>query len=218
MASPFLAARLTAARSAAVAELTPRERLLRLGAAALSDAELLSVLLLQESSSAPSALGQAVDLLREVGGFPGFLPIDADSLRGLGLSRRQAATLVSALELSHRLIRDELPRRPLVDHLEAVVRYAAARFRSPDQQILAALFLDPCCRLITDAEIFRGGLTGAAVEPGPSSGGRSRRPPPRSSSSRPDAAASRRRRSKTGRSPGSSSMPGRPLALPSATT
>jgi hypothetical protein len=50
MARPFLVARLTAARSAVVAE-------------------------------------------------PGFLRIDADSLRGLGLSRRKAAVLVSALEL-----------------------------------------------------------------------------------------------------------------------
>ena len=166
MARPFLVARLTAARSAVVAELTPRERLLRLSAAALSDAELLSVVLQIGSYDAP-ALGQAVDLLRRVGGFPGFLRIDADSLRCLGLSRRQAATLASALELSRRLTRDELPRRLLLDEPEAVARYAAACYRSPDQQILGALFLDPCCRLITDAGIFRGGLTGAAVDPGP---------------------------------------------------
>ena len=43
---------------------------------------------------------------------------------------------------------------------------AAARYRSPDQQIFGAIFLDACCRLIADAEIFRGLLTAAAVEPG----------------------------------------------------
>ena len=109
MARASLAARPVAARSAVSAELTPRERLLRLGAAALSDAELVS-LLLQDSSSESAALGEAVELLRQIGGFPGFLRIDADSLRGLGLSRRKAAVLVSALELSRRLTRDELPR------------------------------------------------------------------------------------------------------------
>ena len=109
MARASLAARPAAARSAVSAELTPRERLLRLGAAALSDAELVS-LLLQDSSSESAALGEAVELLRQIGGFPGFLRIDADSLRGLGLSRRKAAVLVSALELSRRLTRDELPR------------------------------------------------------------------------------------------------------------
>ena len=60
-------------------------------------------MLLQDNSSEPAAaLSQAVDLLRTVGGFPGFLRIDADSLRCLGLSRRQAAALVSTLELSRR--------------------------------------------------------------------------------------------------------------------
>ena len=87
-------------------------------------------------------------------------------LRGLGLTRCKAAALVSALELSRRLIHDELPRRPLVNDPETVARYAAAH-RSPDQQVLGSLFLDPCCRLISEAEIFRGGLTGAAVDPGP---------------------------------------------------
>ena len=58
-------------------------------------------------------------------------------------------------------------RRPLLDDPEAVARYAAVHHRSPDQQVLGSLFLDPCCRLITDCEIFRGGLTGAAVDPGP---------------------------------------------------
>jgi DNA repair protein RadC len=87
-------------------------------------------------------------------------------LRGLGLTRCKAAALVSALELSRRLIHDELPRRPLVNDPETVARYAAAH-RSPDQQVLGSLFLDPHCRLISEAEIFRGGLTGAAVDPGP---------------------------------------------------
>jgi DNA repair protein RadC len=124
------------------------------------------VVLLNGSSEAP-ALRQAVDLLREVGGFLGLLRLDAEALRGLGLTRCKAAALVSALELSHRLSHDELPRRPLVDDPEAVARYAAVHHRSPDQQVLGSLFLDPCCRLITDCEIFRGGLTGAAVDPGP---------------------------------------------------
>ena len=95
MARASVAARPAAARSAVSAELTPRERLLRLGAAALSDAELVSVLL-QDTSSETAALDQAIDLLREVGGFPGFLHIDAGTLRCLGLSRRLAAAEAEA--------------------------------------------------------------------------------------------------------------------------
>ena len=87
MARPAPAARPKAARSNLLAELSPRERLLRRGAAALSDAELLSVVLLNGSSEAP-ALRQAVDLLREVGGFPGLRHLGADSFRGLGSGGR----------------------------------------------------------------------------------------------------------------------------------
>ncbi len=108
---------------------------------------------------------EATGLLREVGGLPGFLRLDAGNLRALGLTPAKAATVASALELSRRLIRDELPRRPPLKHPEAVARYAAACYRSPDQQIFGALFLDANCRLIADVEIFRGALTAAAVEP-----------------------------------------------------
>ncbi len=78
--------------------------------------------------------------------------------------------MASALELSRRLIHNELPHRPLLDRPGLVTRYAAARYRSPDQQVLGALFLDACCRLLgrpapLDSEIFRGTLTAAAVEP-----------------------------------------------------
>ncbi len=79
--------------------------------------------------------------------------------------------MATALEISQRLIRDELPRRPPLKNTEAVARHAAARYRSPDQQVFGALFLDACCRLPGrpaphDVELFRGVLTTAAVEPG----------------------------------------------------
>ncbi len=164
MASKTPVARPQAARSNLPAELTPRERLLRLGPAALSDAEVLSIVIGNGSPAAP-ALDQAVNLLRELGGLPGFLRLKADNLQSLGLTPAKAAALASALELSRRLIRDELPRRPLLDRPGLVARYAAVCYRSPDQQILGVLLLDASCRLIGDAEIFRGVLTAAAVEP-----------------------------------------------------
>ena len=165
MSRPASVARPGAARFNLPAELSPRERLLRRGAAALGDAELLSVVLRNGSSEA-RALGQAVDLLRETGGFPGLLGLDAEALRGLGLSRCKTAALLSTLELSRRLTRDELPRRPLLNHPGAVARYVAAHHRSPDHKAVGALFLDVCYRLISAAVIFRGTLTRAVVEPG----------------------------------------------------
>ncbi len=83
--------------------------------------------------------------------------------------------VASALELSRRLIRNELPHRPLLDRPGLVARYAAASYRSPDQQVLGPLPAGPfswtpaaTCpggRPRSDVEIFRGTLTSATVEP-----------------------------------------------------
>ncbi len=143
MASKTPVARPQAARSAVPAELPPRERLLRLGAAALTDAEVLAILLQNGCPAAP-ALDQAVELLRELGGLPGFLRLEAGNLQSLGLTPAKAAAVASALELSRRLIRNELPHRPLLDRPGLVARYAAARYRSPDQQVLGPLPAGPC--------------------------------------------------------------------------
>ena len=169
MASQNPTQRPKAASSAVEADLTPRQRLLSCGASALSDAELLSVLL-QPGSPRATALDQAVDLLEKLGGLPGFLRLDAGLLQTLGLTPTKAATVTAALELGRRLIRDQLLERPLLNNPQAVARYVAAHHGSADQQILGALFLDTRCRLIREvgpeqSEIFRGGLTGAAVEP-----------------------------------------------------
>ncbi len=97
---------------------------------------------------------------------PSPSPPDASSSESLGLTPAKTASVASALELSRRLIRNELPHRPLLDDPSLVARHAAASYRSSDQQVLGAIFLDVNCRLISDAEIFRGALTAAAVEPG----------------------------------------------------
>ncbi len=97
---------------------------------------------------------------------PSPSPPDASSSESLGLTPAKTASVASALELSRRLIRNELPHRPLLDDPSLVARHAAASYRSSDQQVLGAIFLDVNCRLISESEIFRGALTAAAVEPG----------------------------------------------------
>ncbi len=101
MANQNAVARPKAARSAVPADLTPRERLLHRGPAALSDAELLAVLLGNGSPPAP-AFDQAVELLREIGGFPGLLRLEAGTLQSLGLTPSKAAAVASALRAQRR--------------------------------------------------------------------------------------------------------------------
>jgi len=142
----------------------PRERLLAQGSAALSDAELIAVLL-RTGSVGRSASLLAMELLQDVDGLPGLLGVSALGLRRHGLGPAKAASLLAAIELGRRLARDEVPRRAPVKKPSDVVRYLALRYHLRDQEVMGAVFLDARNRLLGDCEIYRGTLHRAAVEP-----------------------------------------------------
>ena len=142
----------------------PRERLLSQGSAALSDAELVAVLL-RTGSVGRSASQMAMELLQDVEGLPGLLGLGALSLRRHGLGPAKVATLLAAIELGRRLARDELPRRSPLARPSDIVRYVALRYHRRDQEVMGALFVDARNRLLGDCEVFRGTLHRAAVEP-----------------------------------------------------
>lgn len=142
----------------------PRERLLRSGADALGDIELLAVLL-RTGRPGQSALGMAQELLDELGGLDGLVGVDGSRLKRRGLGDAKAATVAAAIELGRRLARARLPGRRLLDHPRAVARYLALRYARRDQEVMGALFLDLRQALIGERDVFRGTATRAAVEP-----------------------------------------------------
>ena len=77
------------------------------------------------------------------------------------------AKLLAAGELGRRIERKKIARRQLLSCPAKVAGYVQARYALPDQEVLGALYLDISNRLISDAELFRGTLTRAAVEPRP---------------------------------------------------
>lgn len=107
----------------------PRERLLSSGVAALSDAELLAVLL-GSGTARESALELSCRLLNDIG--LGRLSVSSpEELCGIhGVGRAKACRLLAALELHRRLQSEQAPRRitdaasaaayclPLIGHLE----------------------------------------------------------------------------------------------------
>lgn len=142
----------------------PRERLLRQGAAALADAELLAVLL-RTGRPGCSALDMARQILDEVGHVDRLISLDERSLRRRGLGQAKAATLLAAIELGRRLARGRMIERDLVDRPETVARYLVLRYAVCDQEVMGALYLDSRQRLLGERELFRGTLDRAAVEP-----------------------------------------------------
>jgi DNA repair protein RadC len=142
----------------------PRERLLALGSEALSEAELVAVLL-RTGRPGVSARQMALDLLRELGGLSGLLAAGQHALRRHGLGPAKAASLLAAIELGRRLAREEMPqRRPLTRPAE-VARYLTLRYRVRDQEVVGALFVDAKNRLLGERELFRGTLERATADP-----------------------------------------------------
>lgn len=142
----------------------PRERLACGGGAALSDAELLAVLL-RTGRPGQSAVEMAQELLDEAGGLAGMVQSTVASLDRPGLREAKAATLLAAVELGRRLARCQLPKRDLLDRPPAVADYLWLRYGHVDQEVMGVLFLDAQNRLRAEREIYRGTRDRIKVEP-----------------------------------------------------
>jgi len=142
----------------------PRERLLRSGGEALSDGELIAVLL-RVGRRGQSAVEMANEILSQNGGLLGLLGLDARGLRRKGLGEAKAATMMAALELARRLAKAELGDRELLDRPAMVADYLSLRYARGEQEVMGALYLDVRHRLIAEADLYRGTLYRAAVEP-----------------------------------------------------
>lgn len=142
----------------------PRERLLQKGGRALSDSELIAVLL-RTGRPGTSALDLARELLRTNGGLVGLLGSGPSLLRHAGLGPAKIAALLAALELARRCARADLPDREPLGQPQAVATYLSLRYSLKAQEVMGALYLDTRNRLLFEAELFRGTLNRAAVEP-----------------------------------------------------
>ena len=144
----------------------PREKLLARGAGALSDAELLA-LLLRTGTAGRGVLQMAQELLAQFDGVAGLLHASADDLKrfkGLGGSAKRAE-LVAVLELARRALAEQLKERAAFDSATAVKDYLQLHLAARPHEVFAALFLDSQHRLIALEELFRGTLSQTSVYP-----------------------------------------------------
>jgi len=143
----------------------PREKLLKLGATALSEAELLAVLL-QTGTPGCSALETARGLLGEFRSLRGLLTADRHMVcRARGLGAAKYALLQASLELSRRHYAELLHNGPPLANPQATREFLRARLRDRDHEVFCCLFLDNRHRVICFDEVFRGTIDGASVHP-----------------------------------------------------
>lgn len=147
-------------------EARPREKLLARGPAALSDAELLA-LLLRTGIAGKGVLQLAQELLDTFGGMAGLLHASAEDIRaikGLGGSAKRAQ-LVAVMELARRALAQQLQERSAMTSASEVKRYLQMQLAAHGHEVFALLFLDSQNRLIAFEELFRGTVAQTTVYP-----------------------------------------------------
>ena len=143
----------------------PREKLLARGPGALSDAELLA-LLLRTGLPGKNALQMGQELVDTFGGVAGLLHTSAEDLKRIkGLGPAKRSEIVAVLELARRALARQLQDKPLFSTPQAVRDYLQLQLGSRPHEIFAVLFLDSQHRLIALEELFRGTLTQTSVYP-----------------------------------------------------
>lgn len=143
----------------------PREKLLELGAAALSEAELLAIVI-RTGRRGASAVDLARSMLKEFRSLRGLLSADAERFcRHAGVGKVRYAELQAALELARRHYQEALQTGPALSSPHATRDFLVARLRDRPYEVFCCLHLDNRHRLIAFDELFRGTIDGASVHP-----------------------------------------------------
>jgi DNA repair protein RadC len=143
----------------------PREKLLEKGPQALSDAEVLA-LLLESGIPGHSAVDIARSLLAEFGSLRELLGADRarwEAQRGIGPARY--ARLMAATELARRHFQEPLRSTSALTGPDSTRRFLLAQLRDRPYEVFCCLFLDNRHRLLAFEEVFRGTIDGASVHP-----------------------------------------------------
>ncbi len=143
----------------------PRERLLALGAKALTDAELLAVILRTGSPGRP-VLDLARGLLATFGGVGALLAAGTAEIRAQrGVGPTRAAQFKAMGEFVRRAMLEEVASRGALASPDAVRDYLRLTLSALPHEAFMALFLDSQNRLLAARELFRGTLAQTSVYP-----------------------------------------------------
>lgn len=143
---------------------TPLARLLARGPAALTDAELLDVVL---GAGRPGVddMPAARRILERSHGLAGLSHLGLPVLANLGLPGPQGAALLAVVEIAQRLAFSRIPERSLLVDPPAVAAFLALKYHRGDQEVMGAMFADVKGGLLETCELFRGTLSSSRVEP-----------------------------------------------------
>ncbi|MBK5912936.1 RadC family protein [Rhodocyclus purpureus] len=143
----------------------PRERLLARGAAALSDAELLSIFL-RVGVAGKSAVDLGRELIERFGSLARLFAATQDELAAIkGIGPAKYVQLQAVLEMARRSLDAEMRSNTVFSSPGAVRDYLRLHLAGLAHEVFFALWVDAQNRLIGAEELFRGTLTQTSVYP-----------------------------------------------------
>lgn len=143
----------------------PREKMLQKGAAALTDAELLGILIssgTRERSAidlARDILAMAHNNLRELGRLN---VIELQKIKGIGEAR--GITICAAMELGRRRQLSEGVERLIISSFKDAVEIIMPLLQDLNHEVFCVLYLNNASRLIKHELISSGGLTATVAD------------------------------------------------------
>lgn len=146
-------------------EIRPYEKLETLGAGALSDAELIAVLL-RTGGKDKTAMQLGVELLQKTGGLAGLRNVSIPELTAVnGIGRVKAILLQAAIELSTRISREKRSVRRRITGTEQLAELYAEEMKQYRQEVFKVLLLDRKLTVIKEILVSVGTLDAAMVHP-----------------------------------------------------
>ncbi|MDP8973675.1 MAG: DNA repair protein RadC, partial [Actinomycetota bacterium] len=146
-------------------ELRPRERLLEAGPSALSDGELLG-LLVGIGSREKTAVELAGEVISEAGGLHGLYDVSVHELMQVnGIGEAKACIILAAVELGRRIGQVRNPGRPVISSPADVERLLRGRIANLDRENFVVVLLNTKNEVIETSTVSVGTLGASLVHP-----------------------------------------------------
>ncbi len=143
----------------------PREKLLIYGENALSDAELLAIVL-QTGTKEKNVLDLSRELLQHFGNLQQLLNCNLETFcQFKGLSKAKYALLKAILEINRRYFFEKAKNAITLKNSTDTRHYLLSKLSHREQEVFACLFLNNKNQIITYQELFFGSIDRAEIYP-----------------------------------------------------
>ncbi len=148
------------------ADTRPRERLTRLGAEGLSDAELIAIVL-RSGARGINVIDMATQLVRHYQGLPGMREASIEDLCSHhGVGEAKAAQIKASIEIGRRIMLASPEARPQVHSPEDVAKLLMAELAYAEQEHVKVVLIDTRNYVIATPTVYKGNVNSAQVRVG----------------------------------------------------